>query len=431
MIFGNGCLPRPTFWSLKMSSVIRVMHFSDTHFGVENYGRLDPSTGISTRLTDFRRTLTKAIEIALSRGVQLAVFAGDAYKNRDPSQTHQREFSSCIRLLTDQGVPVVMVTGNHDMPNVRGRAHAIEIYRTLGVSNVHIIQQPEVCLIETTGGTVQIAGLPFFMKGSVLTREESYGKTLTEVKEIIEQRYRDALNALASECDLFLPTILLGHFWVAGSVLSSWQQSYFNVNEPQVAVRDLTRPEFDYVALGHIHRHQDLNRGHTPPIVYSGSPDRIDFGERNEPKGFVMVELQKGRADYEFIEIPDVRAFHDIQVDANTDTPTETILNEIAKYNLKNSIVRLTYRINHANLPLVREKEIREALMQAFYIVSIRPEVQRDQITRSKFLTESLDPRSALEHYLDQSDKLRPRKAELLEYAEPLLEQLMKEESRQ
>lgn len=412
-----------------MSSAIRVMHFSDTHFGVENYGRLDPTTGISTRLTDFRHTLTRAIEIALSRGVQLAVFAGDAYKSRDPSQTHQREFAACIRLLTEQGVPVVMITGNHDMPNIRGRAHAMEIYRTLGVSHVHVVQEPEVRVVQTTGGAVQIAGLPFLMKGSALLREETYGKTLIEVKEIIEQRYRDALNALASECDLFLPTILLGHFWVSGSVLSSWQQSYFNVNEPQVSVRDLARAEFDYVALGHIHRHQDLNRGHKPPVVYSGSPDRIDFGERSEPKGFVMVELEKGHADYEFIEIPGIRAFHEIEVDANTDTPTETILDEIAKYRLQHSIVRLTYRIKHENLPLVREKEIREALMKAFYIVSVRPEVQRDQVTRSRFLTESLDPRAALDHYLQQSEKLRPRKAELIEYAEPLLEQLLKEEA--
>lgn len=414
-----------------MSTAIRVMHFSDTHFGVENYGRLDPSTGISTRLTDFRQTLTRAIEIALTRGVQLAVFAGDAYKSRDPSQTHQREFAACIRLLTERGVPVVMITGNHDMPNIRGRAHAMEIYRTLGVSHVHIIQEPEVRVVETTGGAVQIAGLPFFMKGSVLTREESSGKTLTEVKEIIEQRYRDALNQLASECDLFLPTILLGHFWVSGSVLSSWQQSYFNVNEPQVSVRDLARAEFDYVALGHIHRHQDLNYGHKPPVVYSGSPDRIDFGERSELKGFVMVELEKGHADYEFIEIPGIRAFHEIEVDANTDTPTETILDEIAKYRLQHSIVRLTYRIKHENLPLVREKEIREALMKAFYIVSVRPEVQRDQVTRSQFLTESLDPRTALDHYLQQSEKLRSRKAELIEYAEPLIEQLLREEALQ
>src|SRR5690349_9813188 len=140
-----------------MTQPIRVMHFADTHFGVENYGRLDPATGLNTRLIDFKRAVCSAIEVALAEGVQLAVFAGDAYKSRDPSQTHQREFADCIRRLTQAGVPVVMLTGNHDIPNVRGRAHAMEIYRTLGVTNVHIVSRPEILVIETSGGPVQIA----------------------------------------------------------------------------------------------------------------------------------------------------------------------------------------------------------------------------------------------------------------------------------
>src|ERR1043165_8511948 len=132
------------------------MHFADTHFGVETYGRLDPATGMNTRLIDFRDTLLRAIDMALEAGVHIALFAGDAYKGRDPSQTHQREFAQCMRRLTENGVPVVMLTGNHDVPNVRGRANAMEIYRTLGVHNVHIISKPSVITIETTAGPVQI-----------------------------------------------------------------------------------------------------------------------------------------------------------------------------------------------------------------------------------------------------------------------------------
>ena len=76
-----------------MTREIRVMHFADTHFGVELYGRLDPDTGLNTRLKDFKQSLTSAIDTALERGIDLAVFAGDAYKNRDPRQTDQREFA--------------------------------------------------------------------------------------------------------------------------------------------------------------------------------------------------------------------------------------------------------------------------------------------------------------------------------------------------
>src|SRR5437016_14192423 len=132
--------------------MVRVMHFADTHFGVELYGRLDPETGMNTRLKDFRKSLTGAIERALEEGIHIAVFAGDAYKTRDPRQTDQREFAACIRRLTDRGVPVVLLAGNHDMPAVRGRAHAVEIYRTLGVTNVHVISKPETIRVETGAG---------------------------------------------------------------------------------------------------------------------------------------------------------------------------------------------------------------------------------------------------------------------------------------
>jgi exonuclease SbcD len=413
-----------------MGSPIRVMHFADTHFGVETYGRLDPATGLNTRLIDFRESLCRAIDAALAEGVQLALFAGDAYKSRDPSQTHQREFASCIRRLTDAGVPVVMLTGNHDIPNVRGRAHSMEIYRTLGVREVHIFQRPELLVIDTPGGPAQIAAMPYLMKGFMLARDEYLGKTADEVRQIMEQKYTNNLNDLAERADRSLPTVLMGHFWVRGARLSAWQQGYFNVNEPQVNLSDLSRPDvFDYVALGHIHKHQTLNRESYPPVVYSGSPDCIDFGERREAKGYVLVVLAKGSTTYRFVEVPGARKLLDIEVDADNDSPTETILEEISKHALRGNIVRLTYRLSSERLPLVREKEIREALLSAFLIVAIRADVQRDHVARSRVLTESLDPLAALGHYLDATEKGRKRKPELIPYAELLMEELRRVEA--
>lgn len=410
---------------------VRVMHFADTHFGVENYGRLDPATGLNTRLLDFKASLCEAIERALDEGIHLAVFAGDAYKSRDPSQTHQREFADCIRRLTERQIPVVMLTGNHDIPNIRGRAHAMEIYRTLGVTGVHILSRPETLIIETAAGSVQIAALPYLMKSFLLARDEYLGKTTEQVKQLMEAKYVESLTELAAGLNRHLPTILMGHFWVTGAALSNWQQGYFNVNEPQMRLDDLRQPAWDYVALGHIHKHQDLNRGQQPPIVYAGSPDRIDFGERTEKKGFVLVELVKGNTTYRFVETQKPRSFLEIEADADTETPTETILDAIRPHRLREAIVRLTYRISQENLPMVREKEIREALLPAFLVVAIRRDVQRDTAQRSQILTETLDPAAALSHYLDQTDKGRKRKPELLAYAESLFEELRREEALQ
>lgn len=415
-----------------MARPVRVMHFADTHFGVELYGRLDPETGLNTRLRDFKQSLLHAIDIALDANIDIAVFAGDAYKTRDPRQTDQREFADCIRRLTDAGIPVALLVGNHDMPSIRGRANAIEIYRTLGVTNVHVLSKAEILILDTAAGPVRLAALPYLIKGYSVSREEFQGKTLDETRLLLEAKYSEYLKWFSDQigdANDAIPTILCGHFWVNGARLSNWQQSYFNVNEPQVALSALADPAFDYVALGHIHRHQDLNRGQQPPVVYCGSPDRIDFGEKDEEKGFVLVELQKGRADYRFVPVPGSRPFLDIEVDAESEDPTETIVSAIKKHALRNAIVKLTYRIGQEQQGLIREREIREALSGAFLVVSMHRKVQRDAAGRNRLLTESKSPREALELYIESKDELKPSRERMLEFAEPLFAELAEEEA--
>lgn len=413
-----------------MAKSVRVMHFADTHFGVELYGRLDPETGLNTRLQDFRQTLSRAIDMALEAGIDLAVFAGDAYKTRDPRQTEQREFAACIRKLTDRGVPVVLLAGNHDMPSIRGRAHAVEIYRTLGVTNVHVLSRPECELIHTAAGPVRIAPMPYLIKGYSIAREEFQGKTLEETRLLLEEKYASYIAYLADQvrdADDSIPTILLGHFWARGARLSTWQQGYFHQAEPQAALDSLTNAAFDYVALGHIHKHQDLHPNGQPHVVYSGSPDRIDFGEKEEVKGFVLVDLWKGGADYRFVPVPEGRPMLDIEVDANCEEPTEKILAEIKRHTLRNAIVKLTYRIDQAKQALVRERDLREALSTAFMVVSITCKVQRNAAARSRMLTESRSPKEALELYIELKENLHPHKQRLMEYAEPLFQEIQDE----
>ena len=242
---------------------IRLMHFADVHFGVENYGRYDPATGLSSRLIDFRNALTAAIGIALENNVEIAVFSGDAYKSRDPNQTHQREFAQCLRRLTEKDVPVVLLAGNHDIPNTKGRANAIEIFGALAGERLTVIDRPGVQVVTTARGrSLQIAAVPYLTKSSVLARDDSAGKGVQETVEAVVARYHSAIDYVAGECKASpdLPTVFLGHFTVSSAKLSAIQASYLT-NEPEVAKSDLARDEFNYVALGHIHKFQDLNLG--------------------------------------------------------------------------------------------------------------------------------------------------------------------------
>jgi len=414
-----------------MPRPIRLMHFGDVHFGVENYGRFDPQTGLPSRLVDFRNALSEAITIALEAGVELAVFAGDAYKTRDPNQTHQREFAQCLAKLTRAGVPVVMLAGNHDIPNTKGRANAIEIFGELAGEKLRVFDHPDTAVMETkSGARVQIAAMPYLIKSLVLSREDNKDKGVQETTQLIVDRYTAGISALAAACDPALPTILMGHFSVANAKLSANQVGYLT-NEPEVPLSALTQAPFDYVALGHIHRYQDLNKGEQPPVVYSGSIERIDFGERSEEKGFALVDLRKGASEVRHVKVK-TRPFVEIEVDATEagDDPTETILVAIRKQPIEEAIVKVSYKIKSEQQAALREADIRAALSASHLTVSIHKEVVRDtDAVRSKLLTESLDPLGALAIYCETRDTLRPRKDELVARAEPLLRELEAEEA--
>ena len=112
---------------------MKILHFSDVHIGVENYSVVDPGTGLSTRLQDFLGTFDEVVQSALDAPADLVLFSGDAYKSRDPSQTHQREFAKRIAALTGAGIPVFLLIGNHDLPAAASRATALDIFPTLNV----------------------------------------------------------------------------------------------------------------------------------------------------------------------------------------------------------------------------------------------------------------------------------------------------------
>ena len=139
---------------------MKIIHFADLHLGVENYGRIDPATGLSSRLTDFLAAFDELVDFALAEKVDLVLFCGDAYKTREPTQTQQREFARRINRLATAGIPVFLLTGNHDLPNAIGRATATEIFDTLAVKNVYVANRPDIYKIPTPGGTVQVVAYP-------------------------------------------------------------------------------------------------------------------------------------------------------------------------------------------------------------------------------------------------------------------------------
>ena len=139
-----------------MTEPIRVLHFADVHAGMGNFGRLEASTGISSRISDYLQRLDEMIRYAREGDVDLIVFAGDAFKTRSPNQTYQRELGNRIRHLAGLA-PLDMLAGNHDLPRHKAKASAIEIFGLFEHANIGVAQEYEVRRLKTKRGDVIVA----------------------------------------------------------------------------------------------------------------------------------------------------------------------------------------------------------------------------------------------------------------------------------
>ena len=170
--------------------VIRFIHFADLHIGVETYGRPDAASGLSTRMLDFLGALDELVDRAIADDVDLVLFAGDAFKTREPTQTQQREFARRIRRLVEANIPVFLLIGNHDLPSAYSRATALEIYDTLAIPRVTVRSRPGVSVIETKSGPVQIAALPWMNISQLLTRDEYKNLSLDQIDRLAADRIK-------------------------------------------------------------------------------------------------------------------------------------------------------------------------------------------------------------------------------------------------
>jgi exonuclease SbcD len=406
---------------------MKILHFADLHLGVETYGHTDPATGLSTRLLDFLAALDKVIDFSIENKVDLVIFCGDAYKSREPTQTQQREFAKRINRLSSSDIPIFLLVGNHDLPNAIGRATSTEIFDTLSVKNVYVSNRPDVYKIPTAGGTVQVASLPWLRRSALLSRADTKNLSFEQMKERLQQALTSAIELNVSKLDPKLPAILAAHAWVAGAQVGTEKQMTIG-QEHALLLSNVTNPAFDYVALGHIHRHQVLSE--SPPVVYAGSLSRLDFGDENDEKGFYLVDIEPGKAggqrtvSYEFHPVAG-RRFLTIETTLETDDtdPAATVLQAVSAQGkkLKEAIVRLNIALPSSLEGQLRDADIREVLQDAHFATVARETQREARLRLGQFTAEEITPLDALKKYLE-SKKTPPTRAKvLMEYGERLI----------
>jgi len=278
--------------------LIKILHFADAHIDMARSGKQDAESGLPLRALDFLAALDAIVDAAVREPVDLVLFAGDAYRDRTPAPTFQREWGRRMMRLSQASIPTLLITGNHDVPPTSGRAHALQEYETLAVAHVQVVSKPSLLKpADLEGLPLQIIALPWPNRSALLAALglQAAGADITT---ILEEQISSLVNTFLNQLDPSLPALLLAHGSVAGAVYGNERSVMLGHDWllPASLVKD---PRLDYAALGHIHKYQDLNPGSQPPVVYPGSIERLDFGEMQDEKGYVLVRLEKGSTSYE------------------------------------------------------------------------------------------------------------------------------------
>jgi DNA repair protein SbcD/Mre11 len=385
---------------------MKILHFADAHIDMANYGRHDPQTGLPLRVLDFLKSLDTIIDAAISEKVDMVIFAGDAYKDRSPAPTFQREWGKRIIRLSQAKIPTLLLVGNHDLSPAMGRAHAIQEFDTLQIPYIRVLQKPEFLSSgDLWGLPVQVIAMPWVSRSGLMASIETSALDVKTLFESIETRIAGLVEEWMNEADSSLPLIMTAHASVEGAMFGAERMVMLGSDLvlPTYLVKD---PRLDYVAMGHIHKPQDVNEGNHPPVIYPGSIERIDFGEAMDDKFYIIAEVTRGATQVDWRKIDGTRSFIERHVVIRS---TENVTNELIRAlpsleKMTEAIIKLTVEYPREMDVLIDESVLRKYCECAFeFHLAKRPKSEaRVRIPEGQAVS-SLSPLELLNQYFESA----------------------------
>lgn len=264
---------------------MKVLHTSDWHVGKALRGR--------SRLDEHRAVLAEIVEAADEHAVDLVLVGGDLFESAAPPPDAE---AVVYRTLRDLGevARVFVVAGNHDAPGrLRAVAPLLELGRVTVLAEATRPADGGVARIVTADGeAAMVAMLPFVSQRSIVRADQLMSGSAAEAAQAYAQRLRNLFEVLCAGFGTDTVNLVLAHCFVADGVLGGGERSahtVFDYSVPAVAFP----PTAAYVALGHLHRPQQLP-GATA-IHYCGSPLQLDFGETDDDTQVNLVDAAAGR----------------------------------------------------------------------------------------------------------------------------------------
>lgn len=367
---------------------MKILVAGDLHIDGSTIGRTCPTTGLDLRIEDFLKALDKIVDTGLRNKVDLFVVNGDLFKGRTSSHHIETLVAERFRKVANN-TRLVINLGNHDYTpkQLTYGIHTYSILEKLGITNCQV--------------NLEISHLAFDELDIILY-------PYYDLKRLPEFKTNESLlDYLKSKIDQFKLTkprkLFIGHGTPSGTIIN--EDFYFDldiIEEPILPTNWFEK--FDMALFSHIHRAHWIGS----KIFHIGSPERVDFSEHDEDKGFIIYDSSTNKVEW-YSTNP--RTMHNLKLNLSNiqewDDPTEILESKIIELkDLENSMVKIEVECSEATYARIDQIKLRSILQKTFYYKPIKFEVPRIQRTKMKEVNEQLNPEQVLEKVLSTREDL-------------------------
>lgn len=414
---------------------MKIFHSGDWHIGRFKGPEKD---GVNLRSLDTRRCLEFMAECAEQEHPELVLVPGDVFHDgKTWSDRCCEEVVLAIEIISRleaaaEQVVVMRGTPSHDGS---GPFSVLEVHFK-NHPKVHIVTMPDVIRTEYA----DIALLPGFDRGVYRAKFPELGKE--DENEMFSQELGKVVMGLKATCRTDRPAILMAHYTVPGCDTESGQSQILTKFEPIIPSEALAAASYDLVALGHIHRPQQVSGFDN--VYYSGSINANNFNDEGQEKGFWIHYGERGAfgqdgvvfTDSELVKAP----YREFVTFRFTDDDVSAIINnrldEVAMNYWRlngaaaDKIVRVLYECSADkrkafNTALVERELYKDG---AFWVTGVTQEKMQESPDRAD-LSRETDPEANLKIYLERKGMGKEEIERLLFKARPIIAEAMASEN--
>ncbi|GKY87395.1 exonuclease SbcCD subunit D [Sinisalibacter aestuarii] len=275
---------------------MKILHTADLHLGRQFFG-------LSLE-ADHAEILDQIVSATAANDVDLLVVAGDVFDRAAPPESAVKQFNAFLRrVVAETDAAIVMIAGNHDSS---GRIAAMSILsdpdRALIRGGAEAVERP--LLLKDAFGEVAISALPFSYEYAA--REAFEDEGISSPEDVL----RAQVAAARAEVPEGARWVVVAHAFVDGGAGSEGERPLTRVGGIETVAASVF-DGVDYVALGHLHRPQQVGAAH---IRYSGSPLAFGFDEAGAQKSMLLLELNgQGVAAIEAIPFTVTRGVRELR----------------------------------------------------------------------------------------------------------------------